>query len=99
MKTLIKPWKGLKQLAYGTGRASISGENPNKTLEGIKTGFEHPGILQYIQVKTLIKPWKGLKQFRQRTFFDARHGENPNKTLEGIKTIQQTIRSHRVRLM
>ncbi|GAK61525.1 hypothetical protein U27_01426 [Candidatus Vecturithrix granuli] len=37
VKTLIKPWKGLKQ---GSGRLhlqSLFRENPNKTLEGIKT--------------------------------------------------------------
>ncbi|GAK61524.1 hypothetical protein U27_01425 [Candidatus Vecturithrix granuli] len=65
VKTLIKPWKGLKQ-TYPTSQ--IHGfepcENPNKTLEGIKT-MERDG-----------------KRLRVE-------GENPNKTLEGIKTREQ----------
>ena len=41
----------------------IKSENPNKSLEGIKTERDpqtpEPGAL----VKTLINPWKGLKRF------------------------------------
>ncbi|GAK61537.1 hypothetical protein U27_01438 [Candidatus Vecturithrix granuli] len=62
VKTLIKPWKGLKLLRHARRTLQNSSENPNKTLEGIKT--EHIGLEAYI---------KGIS-------------ENPNKTLEGIKT-------------
>ncbi|GAK61530.1 hypothetical protein U27_01431 [Candidatus Vecturithrix granuli] len=38
VKTLIKPWKGLKLIrTEPTQCISRSSENPNKTLEGIKT--------------------------------------------------------------
>ncbi|GAK61546.1 hypothetical protein U27_01447 [Candidatus Vecturithrix granuli] len=37
VKTLIKPWKGLKHKKMTYGEYCLFGENPNKTLEGIKT--------------------------------------------------------------
>ncbi|GAK61548.1 hypothetical protein U27_01449 [Candidatus Vecturithrix granuli] len=37
VKTLIKPWKGLKLRKTRSVRPFLPGENPNKTLEGIKT--------------------------------------------------------------
>ncbi|GAK61540.1 hypothetical protein U27_01441 [Candidatus Vecturithrix granuli] len=37
VKTLIKPWKGLKRTLCLRTTATPNGENPNKTLEGIKT--------------------------------------------------------------
>ncbi|GAK61527.1 hypothetical protein U27_01428 [Candidatus Vecturithrix granuli] len=36
-------------------------ENPNKTLEGIKTTAIAYQTEDVSKVKTLIKPWKGLK--------------------------------------
>ncbi|GAK61551.1 hypothetical protein U27_01452 [Candidatus Vecturithrix granuli] len=87
VKTLIKPWKGLKRPECHVAVKSIECENPNKTLEGIKT---HDNVWSHLfptRVKTLIKPWKGLKQQIQALDAEWQHlGENPNKTLEGIKT-------------
>ncbi|GAK61532.1 hypothetical protein U27_01433 [Candidatus Vecturithrix granuli] len=88
MKTLIKPWKGLKLRSFLiVQRQGNVCENPNKTLEGIKTTEEETLTLLQAGVKTLIKPWKGLKQrlFLELVNFEG-SGENPNKTLEGIKT-------------
>ncbi|GAK61516.1 hypothetical protein U27_01417 [Candidatus Vecturithrix granuli] len=46
VKTLIKPWKGLKPLtAISRACTAASGENPNKTLEGIKTPQVQAGAL------------------------------------------------------
>ncbi|GAK61549.1 hypothetical protein U27_01450 [Candidatus Vecturithrix granuli] len=62
VKTLIKPWKGLKLYSWGVQNDVIVSENPNKTLEGIKTLdtlVQHSFAMRL--VKTLIKPWKGLK--------------------------------------
>ncbi|GAK61550.1 hypothetical protein U27_01451 [Candidatus Vecturithrix granuli] len=42
VKTLIKPWKGLKQKDIIRLSFSVKSENPNKTLEGIKTGTSTP---------------------------------------------------------
>ena len=45
----------------GHALAAMLRENPNKSLEGIKT---HEKIIDknaQIKVKTLINPWKGLK--------------------------------------
>ncbi|GAK61514.1 hypothetical protein U27_01415 [Candidatus Vecturithrix granuli] len=63
MKTLIKPWKGLKHdYRYIAQDLFREGENPNKTLEGIKTPVRENAIIAFaVTVKTLIKPWKGLK--------------------------------------
>ena len=61
MKTLINPWKGLKlAFAYYIGEIAIS-ENPNKSLEGIKTATIPMQAIGAANVKTLINPWKGLK--------------------------------------
>ena len=37
VKTLINPWKGLKRDGVARGVFEAIGENPNKSLEGIKT--------------------------------------------------------------
>ena len=37
------------------------GENPNKSLEGIKTVYSDGFVGEVDLVKTLINPWKGLK--------------------------------------
>ncbi|GAK61517.1 hypothetical protein U27_01418 [Candidatus Vecturithrix granuli] len=89
MKTLIKPWKGLKHQGNIPVYAfDKSGENPNKTLEGIKTVTRFTRALDSTAaVKTLIKPWKGLKPLAKLTGAKSLTGENPNKTLEGIKTL------------
>ncbi|GAK61534.1 hypothetical protein U27_01435 [Candidatus Vecturithrix granuli] len=86
MKTLIKPWKGLKLFAFGRVSAVQDGENPNKTLEGIKTicGFHHernnPG-------ENPNKTLEGIKTLLTKGLLSrCLSGENPNKTLEGIKT-------------
>ena len=39
MKTLINPWKGLKHFAADAHQPLNQGENPNKSLEGIKTSI------------------------------------------------------------
>ncbi|GAK61545.1 hypothetical protein U27_01446 [Candidatus Vecturithrix granuli] len=79
MKTLIKPWKGLKPLRRTCATLCAPGENPNKTLEGIKTiFFIHYRKGYNYQVKTLIKPWKGLKHVAHRRFF---YGLRDVKTL------------------
>ncbi|GAK61507.1 hypothetical protein U27_01408 [Candidatus Vecturithrix granuli] len=40
VKTLIKPWKGLKLIRLIAVDGQLQArENPNKTLEGIKTGY------------------------------------------------------------
>ncbi|GAK61520.1 hypothetical protein U27_01421 [Candidatus Vecturithrix granuli] len=62
VKTLIKPWKGLKlETALLVVPAAALRENPNKTLEGIKTWLADNVVVPMGRVKTLIKPWKGLK--------------------------------------
>ncbi|GAK61513.1 hypothetical protein U27_01414 [Candidatus Vecturithrix granuli] len=69
-------------------------ENPNKTLEGIKTSKEYrinfPGGTGENPNKTLegIKTEEGMSFL---SFFVL--CENPNKTLEGIKTKVLIIRS------
>ena len=61
VKTLINPWKGLKPLSKGSGWPLRSKrENPNKSLEGIKTLMTLTRLNDG-KVKTLINPWKGLK--------------------------------------
>ncbi|GAK61544.1 hypothetical protein U27_01445 [Candidatus Vecturithrix granuli] len=64
MKTLIKPWKGLKLNSLNFINSGARSENPNKTLEGIKTLFLIISFIFFDIVKTLIKPWKGLKRYK-----------------------------------
>ena len=61
MKTLINPWKGLKLDWIGDNPAIKLCENPNKSLEGIKTIPPAGRHADQSLVKTLINPWKGLK--------------------------------------
>ncbi|GAK61512.1 hypothetical protein U27_01413 [Candidatus Vecturithrix granuli] len=87
MKTLIKPWKGLKRRS---DRAQYGGasrcENPNKTLEGIKT---LPYFIEKILLLIGENPNKTLEGIKTTNCSKSRlliRRENPNKTLEGIKT-------------
>ncbi|GAK61533.1 hypothetical protein U27_01434 [Candidatus Vecturithrix granuli] len=65
VKTLIKPWKGLKHFMDGNCDLYCQRENPNKTLEGIKTKASLLRLGSRFLVKTLIKPWKGLKLLKE----------------------------------
>ncbi|GAK61528.1 hypothetical protein U27_01429 [Candidatus Vecturithrix granuli] len=91
VKTLIKPWKGLKPRRT----CFLSFLRWVKTLikpwKGLKRYYVAIPNSDIFRVKTLIKPWKGLKQGACRLRL-AYHEtcENPNKTLEGIKTANIT---------
>ncbi|GAK61510.1 hypothetical protein U27_01411 [Candidatus Vecturithrix granuli] len=90
VKTLIKPWKGLKrEKRRRFVRHLQPGENPNKTLEGIKTlrGLNEFGLT--CGCENPNKTLEGIKteSHLRRPPQILAACENPNKTLEGIKTL------------
>ncbi|GAK61535.1 hypothetical protein U27_01436 [Candidatus Vecturithrix granuli] len=61
VKTLIKPWKGLKLLRRNTKRCRHLCENPNKTLEGIKTYLTYASTWQNQMSENPNKTLEGIK--------------------------------------
>ncbi|GAK61511.1 hypothetical protein U27_01412 [Candidatus Vecturithrix granuli] len=66
VKTLIKPWKGLKQIYFPHRVRRPFRENPNKTLEGIKTRDEDEGKLWCIPSENPNKTLEGIKTIDTR---------------------------------
>ena len=58
MKTLINPWKGLKRHSPRSASGADRGENPNKSLEGIKT---YPHIIAPSNSRASENPNKSLE--------------------------------------
>ncbi|GAK61538.1 hypothetical protein U27_01439 [Candidatus Vecturithrix granuli] len=87
MKTLIKPWKGLKLIKRLAKNILGRSENPNKTLEGIKTVTTIDKQNLTVFVKTLIKPWKGLKLRTAIPIVEAIRVKTLIKPWKGLKRI------------
>ena len=86
VKTQINPWKGLKQILPQPVIKSWQSENPNKSLEGIKTLLRGGFVSDFNPGENPNKSLEGIKTnvaAADKTKIDC---ENPNKSLEGIKT-------------
>ena len=64
MKTLINPWKGLKPVRRWKAPDFEASENPNKSLEGIKTLIPFFRVLMFRAGENPNKSLEGIKTLK-----------------------------------